>query len=185
MKIFRILPEFDVIQSINPSNETDWDFFNFEGLPKSDNWRLLEFYVVNPLRKRANFFIMGSGASMLVMDETASNKLAHFWSKAGELLPIKLETGETLYILNVVEVANALNIKMTLFDLYEDGTRGRILKPYFYSNRLPESSIFKIPETAKTVILTFSGVFGESDEFYSAYLKSGLTGLEFDLLDED
>ncbi len=73
-----------------------------------------------------------------------------------------------------------LNSKLTQFDYYEDGTRGRILKPVFHENRVAESSLFKIPETVKTQILIYEDIKGKEDEFKFAYNKSGLQGLRFE-----
>ncbi|HWK05710.1 MAG TPA: hypothetical protein VNS58_18850 [Puia sp.] len=182
MKIYEIKPELDKIQNILPVDENDYALLDFAGQPKLSGWEPINFYIFNPLRKKANFFILASNSGALVMDELAMYELSSYFGLAGELLPIILEDGTKLYILNVVEVANSLNKEKTEFDYYDDGTRGRILKPIFHDNRFPESSIFKIPETVKTTVLTYSGVKDPNDEFITAYKQSGLTGLIFNEL---
>jgi len=90
------------------------------------------------------------------------------------LLPIYTEEGLELFIVNVIDCVNALDKNKTVYDYYDDGRRSnRILKYAFHTNRFHESSIFKLPETAITEILTYSGKKAESDEFYDFYHKSG------------
>ncbi len=74
-----------------------------------------------------------------------------------------------------------LDQECTEFDLYSDGSRGRILKPVFHSNRISESSIFKIPETVNSEILSYTGIKAPEDEFVTAYNKSNLEGLKLEL----
>lgn len=180
MIIYRIKPSLDKIQNILPVDEGFYDILTFAGEPKLPTWEPISFYVFNPLRVKANFYIFASNSGVIAMDEKAAYELSPFWGLAGELLPIYLEDGTKLLLLNVLEIANALNQKDTVFDYYPDGTRGRILKPVFHTNRFPESSIFKIPEVVKSNILTYSGVKAPEDEFYTAYHESGLSGLVFE-----
>lgn len=180
MKVLRVNSELDKIQNILPAEDYEFEVLSFNGQPKLEGWTKKRFFVFNPLKKRKNFFILGSDGGALAMDEKAAIELAEFWSLAGELLPIYLETGEELFILNVLEVCNCLDQERTKFDYYSDGTRGRVLAPVFHIDRWPESSIFKIPELIRTHVLTYVDVKGSEDEFYTAYKNSGLSGLRFE-----
>jgi len=99
---------------------------------------------------------------------------------AGQILPINVD-GKKLYALNVLECINCLDQENSKFDYYEDGTKGRILR-YAFHHRLTASSIFKIPETSRGEILTYSGVKDAEDEFYSLYKQLKFTGLRFEEL---
>jgi hypothetical protein len=137
-------------------------------------------YVFNPKKKKGNFFSLG-GIGALVFDQKAHDIMLTVFDMAGEILPINV-SGENLYILNVLECVNMLDEKNTVWDYYPDGGRGRILKYSFFKNRLSESSLFKIPQTSKAEILTYSGVKDCEDEFYSLYHNNNLTGLIFEEL---
>jgi len=157
------------------------DLLSFDCITKKNEFDNIEWYVFNPKKKKCNFYTGISGA--LVFDqEIYDSDLINLFEMAGEILPIKLESGEILYALNVLECVNMLNQNETIYDIYDDGQKGRILKYSFYENCLSESSIFKIPETSKTEILTYSNVKNPDDEFYTAYKDSGFTGLVFELL---
>lgn len=186
MRIFRIIISGDDYQKILPSSKSDeiWDMLDFDGTPKEENWQPIEFYVSNPLKKKGNFFAMSDGGAF-ACDEIAVNKLSDFLGFESELLPIYLEDGAQLYIFNVTQCRNALDQKKSKFDYYEDGTKGRVLEHVFHKDRYGETSIFKIPETRKIHVLTFSGLRDPGEEFYTAYLKSGLTGLHFEELYRD
>ncbi|MGJ8678521.1 MAG: hypothetical protein ACSHX0_13485 [Akkermansiaceae bacterium] len=61
-----------------------------------------------------------------------------------------------------------------------DGTKVSIDDFAFHRNRLGESSIFKIPETVRAGIYTFTGLKDPEDEFKTAYEAAGLKGLLFE-----
>ena len=68
---------------------------------------------------------------------------------------------------------------------YEDGTRTNRIKKYsFYEDRRTESSLFKIPETCKVEVLTYSGVKDELEEFIGVYNESKFDGLIFEKIYE-
>jgi len=183
MKIYKLDVDINRYQSLLPVSDDDSLFDNtlvFKGYPKLDTWKSLSFYIDNPLDKEANFFALFN-SSALVCDKNAADMLAWYWGMCGELLPMELEDGRKMFILNVLDCPNVLDKENTEYDCYDDGTRSnRIIKYSFHKNRFHESSIFKIPETAKTEILTYTGVKASEDEFYNAYHESGLQGLTFE-----
>ncbi len=181
MKIFNVKVDLNCSQLIMPVEDTDEisDLLIFDGKTKSSSWRPLEFYIYDPANSKSNFYsLIHSGA--FACDNKAIDSLYLFFGFGSELLPIFLEDGTELFILNVTDCINALDQKKSEFDLYDNGERGRILKYSFHRDRFSESSIFKIPETSKTEILTYSGVKSEEDEFYSKYLQTDLRGLTFE-----
>lgn len=181
MRVFSIATDIDKYQVILPVSYTDavHDMIDFNGLPKIGIWEPLIFYIDNPLDKQSDFFSL-TNSSAFACTKKAADKFMRFWEMSAELLPIFLEDGTELFIVNIIDCVNALDSKDTVYDYYEDGTRSnRILNYAFHKNRFHESSIFKIPETANIQILTYAGLKSPEDEFFFAYKESGLTGLIF------
>lgn len=180
MEIYQVKTNLDY-QWVLPQIEESklLNLITFDCYPKVESWPNIDWYIYNPKRKKGNFFEIGhSGA--LVFDETVFNSdLYSLIEMAGEVLTIKLEDNTNLYVLNVLKCINSLNQKKTKWQLYEDGSKARILDYSFHTNRFSESSLFKIPETSKIEILTYSGIKGDEDEFKSLYEYLGFTGLEF------
>ena len=147
---------------------------------KFSGWKPLDVYAHNPKLKRGNFAHLCSGA--FVIDAQATDKLRAVLKMAGELLPIEYEdTGLSLF--NALECVNCLDGQETKWVLGKTtGTRIRIVEYHFRSDRLSESSIFKIPETAKAEILCIEGMKDPEDEFKAQVEAAGFTGLLFDEL---
>jgi hypothetical protein len=88
---------------------------------------------------------------------------------------------EVVYILNVLDCINGLDYENTKWQYFRDGTKGRILKYKFHKERVVnESTIFKIPETSKSVIFCTSNFKDREDEFYHIYHDNKLSGLTFE-----
>ena len=154
----------------------------FDGTPKAVTWNPPEFYIQNPLKPRSNFFILSPGALAFDNDVRTDPFIGMFLEMAGEILPIRLETGESLFVLNVTECVNALDKEQTKWRL-DPSTKvpAAIVTYAFHPQRLTQSPIFKIPETRRAEVLTFSGRFSApEDEFVSVYRQSRFTGLEFE-----
>lgn len=180
MKIYRIIPDVNDFQSIALNDESLWqtDMFTFDCKSKTKVWLSPKTYVLNPKLKEGDFPYLCPGA--LVVRENAINKILEYFEMSGELLPLTLESN-TLSILNVLECINALNKEETEWKFSNrTGKKLRILKYSFHLNRIPEAPLFKIPETSKSEILTYSGVKDPDDEFITVYKKTGLKGLRFE-----
>lgn len=182
MQVFKVTVDPNEFQLLLPTSDSDYvyDMLYIDGRPKADRWKELEMYIHNPLQKRGNFFALSNGGA-IVCDKEAVAKLSHPFFTSVELLPVMLEDGTELYLLNVVDCVNALDQKESVFDYYKDGSKGRILEYVFHNNRFSESTIFKIPETVGTEIFTYTGIKDISEEFYYGYTRSGLSGLSFNL----
>ena len=180
MKILKVEPNANHVQWIIPRVEDEnlLDLLSFDCASRGKELDNIEWYIFNPKAKKGNFYVGINGA--LVFDQAAyDSELFTAFEMAGEILPINLENGDTLYILNVLECINILNAKNTVYSIYSDGSKGRILNYSFFENGISESSIFKIPETSRTQILTYADVKNPDDEFFYVYKESGLTGLIF------
>jgi len=98
---------------------------------------------------------------------------------SGELLPLTYNK-ENFTVLNVTECVDALDDVNTKW-VYGKGTRAKIkiAKHAFHQHRLPETPLFKIPQTSKSRILTVEGMKDPLDEFKPSVERFGLTGLIF------
>lgn len=183
MRIFRVKNDSNFVQVLSPIDNTKHglELLTFNCEPRAQTWQDLMVYVQNPKVKPKNFFAMPSG--IIVCDKYALDVCRTLFEMTGEILPIQVERGPKLFIVNVLECLNGLNYDTTQWAYYKDGTKGRILKYGFHPERvLNESSIFKIPETSKTDIFCWADIKNPDDEFYHLYHKHKLTGLIFEEL---
>lgn len=181
MRIFKILNDSNNIQAIQPVKKNDrmLGFLKFDCEPKMGEWEVLDFYIYNPTIKPKNFYNMGIGN--LIFDERTLDICQVVFEMSGEILPIQVERGPKLYMLNVLDCRNGLDYDNTVWDYYNDATKGHILKYAFHKERIMnESTIFKVPETSKTDIFCFADTKDREDEFYYLYHDNNLTGLVFE-----
>jgi len=181
MKIFKVQDDTNNIQIVQPVDHSliTIEFLTFDGESRLQDWEDLMVYIYNPKKKPKNFYRLTSG--ILVFDEKALEACQTVFEKAGEIIPIQVERGSKLYILNALNCINGLDYDRTVWDYYDDGTKGRILEYKFHENRIVnESTIFKIPETCATSIFCFTDERDEDDQFYHLYHKHKLTGLIFE-----
>ncbi len=154
----------------------------FDCSPKEAIWNPPKFYVDNPKRKKGNFFHVGAG--MLAFDQKvkADVDVLAILEGAGEILPIELETGETLFLLNVLDCVNALDREKTVYRRgIPSGTIIGVTKYVFHKERFHISPIFKVPETSKCTILVRDDGTDELN-FRRLILDRGYTGLIFEEL---
>jgi len=181
MKVFKIKNDTNNIQQLQPVDHSKitLERFKFECESKKDSWEEMLYYVNNPKTKSKNFYSFSSGT--LACDDETLEICRTVFEMSGEILSIQLENGPKLYVLNILECVNGLDYENTIWDYYDDGTKGRILKYSMHHERiLNESTIFKIPETAKTDIFCYSDIKDPEDEFYYIYKSNNLTGLLFE-----
>ncbi len=181
MTIYNIESDANSIQWIIPEidDELFLDLTTFDCKPKLPEWPSVKWYIHNPKSKKGDFYTLGVDGALVFNEKVYDSDLAGLLEMAGEILPVQLEDGTQLYILNVLECVNALDKEKTTWHLYDDGSKRSIKDFVFHSNRITESSLFKIPETSKIDILVYSGVKDPEDEFKTLYEKLGFTGLTF------
>ena len=183
MKIYRIKTDSNNVQALNiiDGDKAKVQLPMFDCDSVINDWQPLDVYIHNPKTKPKNFYQLDLGT--LVCDEYTLEICYSVFETCGEILPIQVERGPKLYMLNILKCMNGLNYDTTEWAYFKDGTRGRILKYSFHLDRLiSASSIFKIPETAKTAMFTYSSSKDEENEFYTLYNKHNLTGLIFEEL---
>src|SRR6218665_83516 len=180
MKVFRAQHNSNLVPHLLPTNSA---YYDFDCKPKKNLWTPYNVYNADPIKKARNFYSIYT-YGVLVFDDKALDICQTVFEMSGEILPIQVERGPKLYLLNVLQCMNGLDYNRTKWDYYDDGTKGRILEYKFHENRIVnESTIFKIPETCATSIFCFTDERDEDDQFYHLYHKHKLTGLIFEEID--
>ncbi len=182
MEIFRIRLNSNEFQSFLPVDASIWqtDVLKMDCKSKLSTWKPPEVYIQNPKRERGNFFHLCSGA--VVVDSATAERLRTVFEMTGELLPLACE-GLAYYLLNVLECVNCLDQRETEWVLGKTtGSRVRIKEYHFHKSRLPESTLFKLPETAAAEILCVAGLKDPEDEFKAQVETVGLKGIRFEKL---
>jgi hypothetical protein len=181
MKIYSISVNANTYQWLIPEIDKEQllDIITFDCYSKISQWPNVNWYTYNPKNKIGNFFTIGNSGAFAFDRKVYESELRTLLEMAGEILPIMVG-GQELFILNVLECPNTLDERTSMFHYYPSGNRGKLLQYVFYDDRLTESSLFKIPQTSRSQILTYTGVKNASDEFYSVYHSLKLTGLVFE-----
>ena len=180
MKIYSVEVDSNKCQWIMPyvDDEVILNLLTFDCHPKVDTWINTRWYPFNPKEEVRNFFSLGTNGAFAFDEKVYKSDLFTLLEMAGEIIPINFSE-QRLYVSNVLVCVNALNENNTEWDLYDDGSKGKIIKYSFYPDRISESSLFKIPETSKSEILTYSGIKDSVDEFKAIYEYNNFTGLIF------
>lgn len=183
MKIFSVDVDVEKYQWAMPADDSRPDYLDlmtFECRKKKDLWIDQDWFVFNPKLEEGDFYFIDSGV-LAFSEKVHDSDLGSLIAMAGEVLPIRIG-GKSAYILNVLECCNALNEKETIWNVDNPESPLLIEKYAFYEDRITESTIFKIPQTAAVRVLTYCDVKDPEDEFYYLYQSLGFTGLEFECL---
>jgi hypothetical protein len=183
MKVYRVRPDVKNFQTLFPEDESLLSDFSLilDCTPRLAEWKAFGLYCFNPMQKKGDFSYMLPGS--FIVREGVMEGISTFTEMAGEQLPMSLQ-GETQYLINVTECVNSLDQDKTIFTTDPDsGIRlGSIEKYSFYPNRFSESSLFKIPETRRTDVLTLERSMDPEEEFKAYVEENKLSGLVFELL---
>lgn len=182
MRVYRVQLDLNRFQFFAPEDQEVFkkQTLVFDGTPRLENWTPPGVYIYQPKLRRGNFLGTGVGGGAFVCDERAREELQTHFEMSGELLPLP-HKGEMFHIVNVTQCINALDEQRTEWVIGRE-TRARIgIKRYaFHADRVPDTPLFKIPETDKSEILTAEGRFDPEDEFKPTVEQLGLTGLIFE-----
>jgi len=155
------------------------------GLPVS-RWESPQGYIYEPLLPSADFTDFALTSKWFATTAAVVARLSPMLEVAGQLLPLAVEdVDEPLQLLNVTETVNALNGKESDIFRGPSGVVINVKRYVFHRKRLPGSSLFKIPETARREVLCSSGLKDSHDEFKERVEEEGLTGLRFTLIWND
>jgi hypothetical protein len=177
MKVFRVHTDVNHYQYFLPESEDDIEELWTDGTPKGKKWKVPPLYIYKPKHKVGDFFAFSS--DKLIVSARAYDVLGEHLEMAGQLFPFQHKK-TTYYFLNVTECINCLDQKKTVF--YEDEAPKKYA---FHPNRFSESSLFKIPETAKGEVLLVEGNHDPEDELRHLVEKHKLKGAVFEQLWSD
>jgi len=180
MKIYTITLESNIYQSLVPDDPAIWETnaIKFDGASKLEHWTQPSFRVYNPKLKQGDF--VGIGPGCLGIRSRAQKDLLEWLERSGEFLQIIPESLD-VSIFNVTECCDCLDHDRVQWVYGEkSGKPIRIEKYAFTKNLIPESTIFKIPEFAKSEILVHDGFGDLEDTFIYAVKEHGLKGIRFD-----
>jgi hypothetical protein len=155
------------------------DQLRFDGTPV-ERWDPPDVYSYEPKLKEGDFWGFHMIDATWATTPDATEKCRLFLSLAGQLLPLPFK-GREFSLLNVTECVNCLDSGRT--EWVYGKTTGKpigIAKYAFHADRMPESSSFKIPETARAEILCYEGLRDSADEFKGFVEAIEMTGLEFE-----
>lgn len=185
MKIYRVRADVERYQhfALEDPATLAGNLLVFDGTPKLEEWKPPAVRLAGPTLKRGCFLGIKGVEGTLVADSAGYMAAGEFLEMAGELLPLPCG-GETFHVLNITECINALDQKLTEWNI-EGGVKRSIRRYAFHGRRMSASSLFKIPETAETDVLTFERLRIPEDEFKSAVETLGLKGLTFEELWRD
>jgi hypothetical protein len=180
MKIYRVRPDVNHYQYflLEDNKLLLSDMLKFDGTPKAENWVPPAVYIYEPKLKAGNFPDLWTTAT-IVVDEVALKHLLGFLEWSGELLPLPHE-GKLYHVVNLTGCYNVLDVHRTKWR-YEKGTLP-IDRYVFHRKRLPETPLFKIPETCTYEVLTCEGRNDPEHEFKGRVEQLGLKGLRFEEL---
>jgi len=175
------VPQFNDFQYLLLANSglTRSEQFRFDCTPIS-NWQAPAVFSYKPKLRAGDFWGFEMLRATWATTPQATDKLREFLLMAGQPLPLPFE-GKEFSVLNVTECINCLDTTKT--DWIHEKSTGkpvRIAKYAFHSDRMSESSIFKIPETAKSEILCYEGLKDSADEFKGFVEANRMTGLRFE-----
>lgn len=148
--------------------------WKFNGTPVEGKLEKVDLYVREPTLKKPD--IWGLANTLAFEDEVAA-KVQLCLDQAGQQFKLRFNN-RRLIVLNVTYVIDCLDKKRSE---YNPEIPDMIDKYVFHEDRL-DYSVFKIPETMHSDILTVEGLASPDDEFKPLIEKHGLKGLRFEEL---
>ena len=145
------------------------EFTGFDGLSMKDNWKIPRYKMFNKSRPIKDFISFQVGRT-IIFSENARHSLEYLIGKYVEFLPFVELKKKQYFFLNVLNIVDCLDKKRTKIHYVQD----RIIcldYIHFIKKRLPNSPIFKIPESMSYIFVRQS--------FIDAIINNNLTGAIF------
>ncbi|KAA3606474.1 MAG: hypothetical protein DWQ01_17595 [Planctomycetota bacterium] len=173
MQIFRLESGKD-FEWLNCVNSRDYEILKcLDGTSQAKDWHPIRVRSVRPdensLGRSSDFPWLSSSAIALRWNALKSMK--DVWQKRGEILLLRDEGGEELFVFNSMTVDALDEESSVLWRFPQSGRIGRIKEPVFVEDKILGLEIFRLPYLASPTYV--------SQEFIDRYQACGLTGLEF------
>lgn len=173
MKIWKLKFEVDLYDNLIPKETfSTEEIQSFDGRSKLSNWKPIEVTRMEPekniqLGDAPGFFLP-------VFSKKAVEILKPLIQNYVEFLPLIFE--EKYYVINVVNVLDAIDYDLSEYKTFRDGKRIMAFKKYcFKVEAIGENHIFKIIDEKRR------GAF-VTDKFKSIVEKNNLNGFKFELV---
>jgi hypothetical protein len=130
--------------------------------------------------RKSNFYFLNHGA--LVFDqEVYDSELHTSFEFAGQIIELKMSTGEKLYLSNILINQVALDYSLSILGDFDEIGERKLIDPHYDLGRTDcVASLFKMPENASSAIYCTN--YASEHDFYGDYQKLKFQGLEFNLL---
>jgi Immunity protein family (Imm11) len=176
MRVFTIAPA-EGYEWVLPLDDEDFEvLLRFDGTPRRPTWTPMPMRLVTSdegvALKRSDFPWLGS--HVLIMRPRAIECLRSLLDAHGELLPLQCGN-ESLQVLNVRSMIEALNLDTSAVVRVSSGRLMTIRKHVFFPERIADAQLFKLPQISRGSIYV-------SDAFVHAVTSSDLRGLSFKLV---
>lgn len=156
-----------------PMDERDWDVFRgLDGSPKSATWRPIRVRVGEADEDSPGMYSDMPWLShwALVLRESAVAALSDLLKGQGELLPLRDESNQPLFVLNARTV-DALDLERSKLRYLLNGAQFVGVTEHVFRKRALEGvHVFRLPVNRVTYV---------SREFVERVRRAGLTGLVF------
>ncbi|NLL06168.1 MAG: hypothetical protein GX270_10380 [Clostridiaceae bacterium] len=172
MKIFQLHANADDYNFFELVNKSDWDFKRFNGTRLLESWKSFRVKCA-----RSKKYPVGDLSSISSLHFTLNYKtigiFENIFINNVELLPI--EYIEECYLMNVINIIDALDVDKSEFKRYDDGRIMFCTKYVFKENVIGNNSIFKIPQFPTVDVLV-------TEEFVRLVEENELKGFVFEEL---
>ncbi len=178
MRIYRLQNDTEHYQYFLPASPTSANALRMDCTSRAETWSPPEVFLYAPYLLRGDFFHFDPASP--IVSALAFEEFGYHLRCAGELLPLAYE-GDWYSVVNTLNCVNCLDNKKTVWTM----KAGQRLWPQMYAfhpDRLPESRLFKIPETYRFETLLWED--GSEEESIPELLTQRLTGCKLTLLSE-
>ncbi len=177
MNVYNLKPQLRKYETLTFINEADavktLNFFI--GIPIQAHWFSIQAKIYREdgdLEKPASDF-PSFGAGRPIFSAQAVGALQDILLPNGEILPLTFEGKQDIYFaFNTTQVIDALDEENSELERFSSGRVMRIIRHEFFSNKVEEATIFKIPQSARSLVYV-------TDKFVERVNKAGLTGFDF------
>jgi hypothetical protein len=139
MKIFQLHANADDYNFFELVNESDWDFESFNGTKLLKSWKSFKVKCARGKKYPVGDFSSISSSHFILNNRTIGI-FENIFTNNVELLPI--EYIEQCYLMNVINIIDALDVEKSEFERYDDGRIMFCTKYVFKENVIGNNSIF-------------------------------------------
>lgn len=151
MRVYRVRGDVNNYQALLADDKDIWRTpqLRLDGVPRQEGWVPPNVYSDQPRLKSPDIWtLVGCSGLIFTPDAEMLEHLEVILGIAGELLPLPYQD-ETFLLLNILQVINCLDQDRTRWVGEDQGLRAAPKKYEFVADRIPESTLFKIPETTR------------------------------------